>query len=94
MATKEKKVEAVAYIRTSSAANVGSDKDSDKRQRAAIEGYAERAGLPWLESSPTPPFPVPTRLRRAMASLICSTALRAMVFAPSLLRMPPALPAS
>ncbi len=45
MAEKGKKVEAVAYLRTSSAANVGSDKDSDKRQRAAIEGYAKRAGL-------------------------------------------------
>ena len=45
MASKGKKVEAVAYIRTSSAANVGADKDSDKRQRAAIEGYAKRAGF-------------------------------------------------
>jgi hypothetical protein len=45
MAVKGKKVEAVAYIRTSSAANVGADKDSDKRQRAAIEGYAKRAGV-------------------------------------------------
>jgi len=35
---------AVAYLRTSSAANVGADKDSDKRQRAAIEAYAKRAG--------------------------------------------------
>jgi len=31
--------------RTSSAANVGADKDSEKRQRAAIEGFAKRAGL-------------------------------------------------
>ena len=45
MANKGKRVEAVAYIRTSSAANVGADKDSDKRQRAAIEGYAKRAGF-------------------------------------------------
>ncbi len=45
MGNKGKRVEAVAYIRTSSAANVGADKDSDKRQRAAIEGYAKRAGL-------------------------------------------------
>ncbi|MCP3444582.1 recombinase family protein [Bradyrhizobium sp. CCGUVB14] len=44
MARKAKLVEAVAYIRTSSAANVGADKDSDKRQRAAIEGFAKRAG--------------------------------------------------
>ena len=40
-----KRSAAVAYIRTSSAANVGSDKDSDKRQRAAIESFAKRAGL-------------------------------------------------
>jgi DNA invertase Pin-like site-specific DNA recombinase len=45
MARKAKHVEAVAYIRTSSAANVGADKDSDKRQRAAIEGFAARAGF-------------------------------------------------
>ena len=37
------KIEAVAHIRTSSAANVGTDKDSDKRQRAAITGFAKRA---------------------------------------------------
>ncbi|MET4316263.1 recombinase family protein [Bradyrhizobium sp. RT5a] len=37
------KSEAVAYIRTSSAADVGTDKDSDKRQRAAITGFAKRA---------------------------------------------------
>ena len=45
MALRGKKVEAVAYIRTSSAANVGADKDSDKRQRAAIDGFAKRAGF-------------------------------------------------
>ena len=36
---------AVAYLRTSSATNVGADKDSDKRQRAAIEAFAKRAGF-------------------------------------------------
>ncbi|WP_354085073.1 recombinase family protein [Bradyrhizobium sp. S3.3.6] len=36
---------AIAYLRTSSAANVGADKDSDKRQRAAIEALAKRADL-------------------------------------------------
>ena len=41
----KKKTPAVAYIRTSSAANVGADKDSDKRQREAIEAYAKRAGF-------------------------------------------------
>lgn len=45
MARKGKQVEAVAYIRTSSAANVGADKDSDKRQRAAIGAFAKRAGF-------------------------------------------------
>ena len=36
---------AVAYLRTSSAANVGADKDSDKRQRTAIEAFAKSAGF-------------------------------------------------
>ena len=38
------KIPAIAYLRTSSAANVGTDKDSEKRQRAAIEAFAKRAG--------------------------------------------------
>ena len=37
------------YLRTSSAANVGADKDSDKRQRAAIEAFAKRAGFTIVE---------------------------------------------
>jgi DNA invertase Pin-like site-specific DNA recombinase len=40
---------AVAYMRTSSATNVGADKDSERRQRSAIEAYAKRAGLVVLE---------------------------------------------
>ena len=36
-------------MRTSSATNVGSDKDSERRQRAAIEAYAKRAGMVVLE---------------------------------------------
>lgn len=35
-----KKPTAVAYYRTSSAANVGADKDSKRRQADAVEGYA------------------------------------------------------
>jgi hypothetical protein len=31
-------------MRTSSASNVGADKDGKKRQRAAIDGYAKAAG--------------------------------------------------
>jgi DNA invertase Pin-like site-specific DNA recombinase len=38
------KAKALAYLRTSSATNVGEDKDSHLRQLAAIEAYAERAG--------------------------------------------------
>lgn len=36
---------AVAYFRTSSATNVGADKDSDDRQRAACHAYAKAAGV-------------------------------------------------
>jgi DNA invertase Pin-like site-specific DNA recombinase len=36
---------ALAYTRTSSAANVGADKDSEKRQREAIKSFATRAGF-------------------------------------------------
>lgn len=40
-----KKTAAVAYYRTSSAANVGADKDSERRQREAVMGYASQARL-------------------------------------------------
>lgn len=41
-----KRVEpAVAYLRTSSATSVGAYKDSDKRQRAAIEAFAKSGGF-------------------------------------------------
>ena len=36
---------AVAYLRTSSSASVGTDKDSDVRQREAIHAYAKLANL-------------------------------------------------
>lgn len=42
-ATKEPK-HVIGYLRTSSASNVGTDKDSEKRQRDAIQTYATRAG--------------------------------------------------
>jgi DNA invertase Pin-like site-specific DNA recombinase len=45
MARKAKQVEAVAYMRTSSSANVGPDRDSDKRQRAAIGAFAKANGF-------------------------------------------------
>ena len=42
---KNGREKAVAYMRTSSAANVGADKDSEKRQRLAIAAYAKAAKL-------------------------------------------------
>jgi len=41
---KKNRTPALVYLRTSSSTNVGADKDSDKRQRAAIEAFAKRAG--------------------------------------------------
>jgi DNA invertase Pin-like site-specific DNA recombinase len=40
---------AVAYMRTSSASNVGVDKDSERRQREAINAFAVRAGIEVVE---------------------------------------------
>jgi len=42
--TRGAKISAVGYLRTSSASNVGADKDSEKRQRAAITRFARSAG--------------------------------------------------
>ncbi|MGO9400239.1 MAG: recombinase family protein [Xanthobacteraceae bacterium] len=44
MTRKRNLVQAVGYLRTSSAANVGHDKDSERRQRLAIERFAKAAG--------------------------------------------------
>jgi DNA invertase Pin-like site-specific DNA recombinase len=44
MTRRKKPVEAIAYLRTSSATNAGPDKDSDKRQRAAIAAFAKAHG--------------------------------------------------
>jgi DNA invertase Pin-like site-specific DNA recombinase len=44
MTKHRKPIEAVAYLRTSSATNAGPDKDSDKRQRAAIAAFAKAHG--------------------------------------------------
>lgn len=43
--SEQKKRVAIAYLRTSSSTNVGPEKDSDKRQRQAIEIYASAAGF-------------------------------------------------
>jgi DNA invertase Pin-like site-specific DNA recombinase len=45
MGKTPKSVRAFAYLRTSSATNIGEDKDSGRRQLQAIETYARRAGI-------------------------------------------------
>jgi DNA invertase Pin-like site-specific DNA recombinase len=45
MARKRNLVQAVGYVRTSSATNTGPDKDSERRQRSAIERFAKAAGF-------------------------------------------------
>jgi hypothetical protein len=45
MADREKRVQASGYLRTLSAANVRDGKDSEQRQRLAIERHAEAAGF-------------------------------------------------
>jgi DNA invertase Pin-like site-specific DNA recombinase len=44
MRRKRNLIQAMGYVRTSSATNVGQDKDSEARQRAAIERFAKSAG--------------------------------------------------
>jgi len=54
MADKRKRsrklAKVLAYYRTSSAANVGGDKDSLKRQAVAVEGFAKRSGYQVVET--------------------------------------------
>ncbi len=45
-----KKLPALAYLRTSSATNVGADRDSDKRQAEAIRAFAARSGFEIVET--------------------------------------------
>jgi DNA invertase Pin-like site-specific DNA recombinase len=45
MRKSQQSVRAFAYLRTSSAANIGEDKDSGRRQLHAIEAYTKRAGI-------------------------------------------------
>jgi DNA invertase Pin-like site-specific DNA recombinase len=49
MAAKRNRAKAVGYVRTSSATNVGADKDSEPRQRRAIERFAKSAGYEIVE---------------------------------------------
>jgi hypothetical protein len=44
MAKSTKSIKAFAYLRTSSAANIGEDKDSGRRQLHAVQAFAKRTG--------------------------------------------------
>lgn len=61
-----KKIPAVAYLRTSSAANVGEDKDSHVRQMTAIREFADRNGYkivlpPYYDAAVSGADPIDTR---------------------------------
>ena len=47
--TKRQRPSAVAYFRTSSATNVGDDKDSIRRQQEAVRSYAKRHAIEIVE---------------------------------------------
>lgn len=49
MKSHKNRPQAVGYVRTSSAANVGEGKDSEPRQRRAIERFAKASGIEIVE---------------------------------------------
>lgn len=63
---------AVGYLRTSSATNAGPDKDSEKRQRAAIQRYCKRAGVTVVEwfNDPAVSGADPIEVRPGFAALL------------------------
>jgi len=77
-------VKACGYIRTSSATNVGPDKDSEKRQRTAIAAFAKANGFEIVEWFCDPAVsgadPIDTRPGfTAMMKLIQSNGIRTIV---------------
>ena len=92
--TDKSRAPALAYLRTSSAANVGTDKDSEKRQRHAIQGFAKRAGFgiiaEFYDAAVSGADPIETRA--GFAALLIGS--RATACVPSSSRMPAGLRAS
>ena len=88
--TDKSRAPALAYLRTSSAANVGTDKDSEKRQRHAIQGFAKRAGFgivdEFYDAAVSGADPIETRAGFAP----CSIGSRATACGPSSSRTPAA----
>jgi DNA invertase Pin-like site-specific DNA recombinase len=72
MSRKRNLVQAVGYVRTSSAANVGADKDSEPRQRRAIERFAKAAGFAIVDwfNDPAVSGADPIETRPGFASLM------------------------
>lgn len=66
------KIEAIGYTRTSSASNVGPDKDSEARQRAAIERCARQGGMTIVEwfADPAVSGADPVETRPGFAALL------------------------
>jgi DNA invertase Pin-like site-specific DNA recombinase len=84
MATRRNLVEAVGYLRTSSATNVGEGKDSEARQRKAIEAHAKRAGMVivdwYYDAAVSGADPVQTRPGfAAMLARIASNGVRTII---------------
>jgi DNA invertase Pin-like site-specific DNA recombinase len=80
LARKKNTVRAVRYLRTSSATNVGAGKDSEKRQRAAIEAFAKRAGYSVAEGDVKGAGPVTERPGfKAMLTRIAGNGVRTVL---------------
>jgi hypothetical protein len=84
---------AIAYLRTSSAANVGSDKGSDKRQRNTISVFAKRPGYIVVDEFYDPAVSGADLLRRGRVLLLSWTGLRAVACRPLLWKTPAGSPA-
>jgi Resolvase, N terminal domain len=90
----KRKIEAFGYMRTSSATNVGRDKDSEVRQRAAIESYAKAAGYSIVDWFYDPAVKGSDAVTERPGFKNSSTASPATASAPSLSRAPTDLPAT
>jgi Resolvase, N terminal domain len=75
------RIPAIAYLRTSSAANVGSDKDSDTRQRQAISGFAKRASCASSSSRTSSRFARHLLTQEAGISLLVGLGVRVLTAA-------------
>src|SRR5262245_4585550 len=70
---------AIAYLRTSSASNVGADKDSQRRQRQAVAGFAKRNDFELVGEHYDAAVRGGTRLTQAQTARRYSTGSRLMV---------------